>query len=58
MIDAQLELGFGEKEYYPHQPMYLCADIGELRQDTGFAPSVGFAEGIQRTIDWVKSENE
>ncbi|MDR0221421.1 MAG: NAD(P)-dependent oxidoreductase [Lachnospiraceae bacterium] len=55
MIDPALELGFGEKEYYPHQPMYLCADIRELTADTGFKPTVGFAEGIGKTIAWVKT---
>jgi nucleoside-diphosphate-sugar epimerase len=35
--------------------MYLCADIDELREDTGFNPSVSFEEGILKTINWVKS---
>ncbi|MDR0221402.1 MAG: NAD(P)-dependent oxidoreductase [Lachnospiraceae bacterium] len=56
MIDPALELGFGERDYYPHQVMYLQADIRELEQDTGFRPAVSFEEGIQKTIDWVRSE--
>jgi nucleoside-diphosphate-sugar epimerase len=55
IINPSIELGFGEKEYYPHQPMYLCADISELRNDTGFKPSVNFEDGIRKTIEWVKS---
>jgi len=39
----------GKKEYYPHQPMYLCADISELTADTGWKPSVSFEDGIKRT---------
>jgi nucleoside-diphosphate-sugar epimerase len=56
IINPALELGFGEKEYYPHQAMYLCADIRELEEDTGFKPVVGFEEGIERTIDWVRGK--
>ncbi len=41
------KIGFGEKEYYPHQPMFLCADISELTSDTGFTPKVSFKDGIK-----------
>jgi nucleoside-diphosphate-sugar epimerase len=44
-------LQFGKKEYYPHQPMYLCADISELTADTGWKPEISFEEGIRRIID-------
>ncbi|MDR2818676.1 MAG: NAD(P)-dependent oxidoreductase [Endomicrobium sp.] len=37
---------FGEKQYYPHQPMYLCADISELTADTGWKPNISFESGI------------
>jgi nucleoside-diphosphate-sugar epimerase len=43
--DAMLQ--FGKKEYYPHQPMYLCADISELTHDTGWKPEVPFEEGVK-----------
>lgn len=43
-------LQFGKKEYYPHQPMYLCADISELTGDTGWKPEVSFKEGVGRII--------
>jgi nucleoside-diphosphate-sugar epimerase len=55
IINPSIGLDFGEKEYYPHQPMYLCADIDELKRDTGFAPDFNFEEGISKMIDWVKS---
>ena len=58
IMDSSVELGFGEKDYYPHQPMFLCADIDELREDTGFEPSVVFEDGIRMTIDWVKASLE
>lgn len=43
-------LSFGQKAYYPHQPMYLVADIAELTADTGFVPRVSFAEGVARIL--------
>lgn len=55
-IDPELPLGFGEKEYYPNQPMYLRADISDLKRDTGFLPATDFSEGIRRTIKWYKEE--
>jgi len=57
-IDKSIELKFGEKDYYLHQPMYLCADIKELTHDTGFIPSISFSDGIKKTINWVKSQGD
>jgi len=45
-------LQFGKKEYYPHQPMYLCADISELTEDTGWRPEVSFEEGVRRVMQY------
>jgi nucleoside-diphosphate-sugar epimerase len=50
IIAPDIALQFGKKEYYPHQPMYLCADISELAADTGWVPEVSFEDGIKRTI--------
>jgi nucleoside-diphosphate-sugar epimerase len=44
-------LQFGKKDYYPHQPMCLCADISELAADTGWRPDISFEEGTRRIID-------
>lgn len=44
------KIGFGKKDYYPHQAMYLCADIGALTADTGFKPQYSFKDGIRRTV--------
>jgi nucleoside-diphosphate-sugar epimerase len=43
-------LQFGKKEYYPHQPMFLCADISELTADTGWKPEITFEEGIKKIL--------
>jgi len=58
IVDPAMEPGFGEKEYYPHQPMYLCADITELQSDTGFEPTVSFKEGVRMTVEWVKAQSK
>jgi UDP-glucose 4-epimerase len=50
IIAPYTTLQFGRKEYYPHQPMYLCADISELTNDTGWKPEVSFDEGIKKII--------
>ncbi len=47
-------LFLGEIPYPPGQVMRLCADLSELRQDTGFAPKIGFEEGVRRTAAWRK----
>ena len=54
-IDVRAKLGFGEIPYAPKQVMYLCADISDLQNDTGFTPQISFEKGIQETIDWIKS---
>lgn len=46
---------FGALEYYPHQPMYLCADIKNLTDDTGFIPETEFENGIEKTVDYIKN---
>lgn len=51
-----LDIGFGEVDYYPGQVMYLCADISELTEDTGFVPEYSFEEGIKETVKWYRKE--
>ena len=43
---------FAALEYPPEQVMYLCADISQLKKDTGFKPEVNFEDGIVLTIKW------
>lgn len=52
-ISEKAELGFGDLPYNEKQVMYLCADISELFEDTGFKPEISFEEGIARTIEWA-----
>ena len=46
-INPSIEVQFGAKDYYPHQPMHLVADISELTEDTGWKPQVSFQEGLK-----------
>lgn len=48
---------FGSLDYYDNQVMYLCADIDNLINDTGFKPSVDFKDGIKNTVEWYKKRN-
>ena len=53
IVNPDAELGFGEM---PFNGIYLPMedyDINPLREDTGFAPQLSFAEGITRTKDWI-----
>lgn len=54
-VNPEAELGFGQVPYGEKQVMYLCADIAELKNDTGFEPEISFEEGIRRTIAWMKT---
>lgn len=53
-INLSLPLGIGEVPYGPKQVMHLQADISELQRDTGFEVKVDFAEGIRKTIEYVR----
>ena len=48
IINPKIELHFGTKPYYPHQPMYLVADITELTKDTDWKPEINFREEIRK----------
>lgn len=54
-IDPQLKIGMGDVPYGDRQVMFLCSDISELIEDTGFVPAYSFEEGIVETIEWVRS---
>lgn len=54
-INPVAELGIGDIPYGEKQVMYLCADVEDLKNDTGFEPSIDFEVGIEQTIQWMKS---
>lgn len=49
-INPSVEVKYGVKEYYPHQPMYLVADVSELIADTEWMPSYPFGKGIKMIV--------
>lgn len=57
-INSSAQIGFGELPYSKNQVMYLCADISSLTEDTGFFPEYSFTQGISKTIEWVKLNND
>ena len=56
-IDPALPLGFGEVPYGDRQVMHLEADLTALARDTGYTPATDFAEGIRKTIDWMRESH-
>lgn len=55
VINSDIEINFGAIEYIPGQIMYLCADIADLKRDTGFYPDTNFIDGIKKTVMWCKT---
>lgn len=55
-INPQIELKFGARPYAKKQVMHLCADISNLREDTGFTPEYTFEEGIRKTVAWYRGK--
>lgn len=49
-INTSVEVKFGVKDYYPHQPMYLVASICDLTEDTGWIPQNSFVFGLEYTL--------
>lgn len=49
-VNPSIEVVYGAKDYYPHQPMLLVADIKDLNKDTGWIPSIPFSKGISSII--------
>lgn len=53
-INPGAALGIGNIPYSDKQVMYLCADIQELKNDTGFTVDYTFEDGVKKTIEWYK----
>ena len=50
IIAPDVPVLFGKKEYYPHQPMYLVADMEELKRDTGWRTKIDFSDAISKVL--------
>ena len=53
-VDPNIEIGLGEIPFNGVSLKYNEFNIYAVKEDTGFVPSVSFAEGIQNTIKWIK----
>lgn len=51
VVNPIANIGYGEVPYSEKQVMYLCADIEELRKDTGFEARFSFEEGVRDMVD-------
>ena len=45
-VNPSIPVKYGAKDYYPHQPMHLVADVQQLTADTGWRPQCDFAGGV------------
>ncbi len=57
-VDPKIIPRLGVIPYPAGQVTYLCADLTELRADTGFSPTVPFAKGIRQTVAWYRREEK
>lgn len=55
-VDPKIEIGLGELPFNGVSLSYNEFDVEAVKKDTGFEPVVSFAEGIQKTIEWLKEE--
>lgn len=51
VVNPFVSVEYGVKDYYPHQPMHLVADIRELTADTGWKPHYSFLAGLQQMLE-------
>lgn len=57
-IDPKAEIDLGGVPYGNKQLMYLCADMRDVKADTGFDKFTSFEEGISKTIDWCRAQRK
>lgn len=50
-INPAMSIDYGAIPYAERQVMHLCADISDLKQDTGWIPLTSFEEGITTVIE-------
>ena len=56
IISPVTEIKYGVVPFSQKQIMHLCADISELKKDTGWMPKIDFSEGIRIIVEQLKSE--
>lgn len=53
-VDPAIPIGLGEIPFNGVSLTYNEFDIYAVKNDTGFVPQVSFAEGIKKTMEWIK----
>ena len=56
IIDPKLPLGIGDRPALSDKAFSSCVNIAELTADTGFVPGISFEEGIRKTVEYFKRE--
>ena len=57
-VSKEIKLGIGDLEFNGVSLSYQEFDVEAVKKDTGFEPSVTFAEGIKKTINWLKEQKD
>jgi nucleoside-diphosphate-sugar epimerase len=47
---------FGDLPYRTGDPMFVCADVRRLRQQTGWQPAYDIDRGLQQTVEWWREK--
>ena len=50
IVNPIISVKYGAKDYYPHQPMHLVADLQQLTADTGWKPQRNFVDGVREML--------
>lgn len=50
IVNPTISVNYGAKDYYPHQPMHLVADLQQLTADTGWKPQRNFVDGVREML--------
>lgn len=55
-VNPNIKIGLGELPFTGISLSYKEFDIEAVKNDTGFVPSVDFAQGIRNTIKWIQEQ--
>ena len=57
-VNPAMSVDYGAIPYAERQVMHLCADVSDLKQDTGWMPQTSFEKGIAAILeDYSQKEN-
>ena len=57
-VNPMIEIGLGEIPFEGVSLSYKEFDVKSVENDTGYYPVVSFREGIHKTIEWLKKEDQ